>query len=61
MIKKDDYTNMIILTLVALILLCYRRKSKIEAFNSQNMAYVMEVFKVKIIWKGILLMLSMKL
>ena len=26
MIQKEDYTNMVILTLIALILLCYRRK-----------------------------------
>ena len=40
MIQKEDYTNMVILTLIALILLCYRRKSMMEEFSPENMAYV---------------------
>ena len=41
-IQKDDYSSMLIATLVIAILLCYRRRGylNIETFNPDEMAYI---------------------
>ena len=44
MVNKDDYSTMLILTLIVCIILCWRRRNKnrtvLEGFNPSNMAYI---------------------
>jgi len=40
MIHKDDYSTMLIVTLLVCILLCYRRRGGMEGFNPGEFSYV---------------------
>ena len=60
MIGKDDYSSMLILTLVVCIVLCWRRRGGfvLEGFHPSEMAYLdAQSPQDQMVWQNILLQL----